>query len=244
MFTRSNLRIGVAGDITASELAPLLDRIFSELPAGAAFEPPSALRPQTSNAELVRMDLSQTLVMFGNQVPRLSWRQGLAFDVANQVLSGSFTGRLFREVREKRGLVYTIATARYDVADLSVFFGSFGAGGDNAAPALEVTRSEIARFAAEGPTEEEVRAAKDTFLGGYLLGLDTNDNLATTLIGMQRQNMPITLLSDFESEVERLTREDVHAAVKQLIRPDLMATIAVGNPPEEFKVEGLARRSE
>jgi zinc protease len=243
-FAGSNLKIAVAGDITPEELGPLLDKLFAALPERAEILPQPALPEQAPMARLHSMELAQTIVVFGNLAPRLTWRQKLAADIANYILSASYTSRLFMEVREKRGLVYTISTNRMDLDDHSLFLGSFGAGPENAGPALEVKREVLSRFLAEGPTEAEVRAAKDAFTGGYLLSLDTSDSLASTLLGMQRLGLPTTYLDDFAGIIDSISREEVLEAARLVIRPDIMTTVAVGKPDAGFRLEPASAKAE
>lgn len=232
IFARNTLKVAVAGDITAADLAPVLDELFGALPAHAETQPYPIVPAKALATEVVQMNVPQTIVMAGNIGPRLTWRQQLAFSIGNQVLSGGTTGHLFQEVREKRGLVYTIQAYRYDVAATGVFMLAFGAGAENVQPALQATRQEIDRFLREGPTADEFAAAKEAFLGSFFLGLDTNDKLVNQVMWMVRNDLPITYLDDYAAELEKITLDDVMATVRLAIRPEGMMTVVVGNLPE------------
>lgn len=235
-FARSNLKIAVAGDITSTELAPLIDDLFGSLPATTDVPAHPALTAQTASDIVIPMAIPQTVVMLGNVAPRLDWRQSLAFDIGSQILSGGSTGRLFREVREKRGLVYAIQSQRYDLASTSVFFATFGAGADNVQSALDETRREIGRFLAEGPSDEEVETAKGAFLGSFFLGLDTNDKLVAQVLWMLRNDLPITYLDDYAAELAKISTADIMAATRLAVRPEVFNTAVVGNTPADFRL--------
>ena len=236
VFARNNLKIAVAGDIAPGELAPLLDDLFGSLPARTDIPAKPSAPPQSASAELTRMELPQTVVLFGNTAPRLTWRQSLAFAIGNQILSGGFTGRLFSAIREKRGLVYSISAQRFEFAETSVFVTAFGAGSENVRAALDESRREIARFLDDGVSDEEVAAAKEAFLGSFFLGLDTNDKLVSQLLAMLRNDLPITYLDDYAAELEKITPADVMSAVRLVIRPEITNVVVVGNPPADFRL--------
>jgi zinc protease len=217
-------------------LAPLLDDLFGSLPARTEIPAKPSAPPQSASADLTRMELPQTVVLFGNTAPRLTWRQSLAFAIGNQILSGGFTGRLFSAIREKRGLVYSISAQRFEFAETSVFVTAFGAGSENVRAALDESRREIARFLDDGVSDEEVAAAKEAFLGSFFLGLDTNDKLVSQLLAMLRNDLPITYLDDYAAELEKITPADVMSAVRLVIRPEITNVVVVGNPLADFRL--------
>ena len=229
-FARDNLRISVAGDIDAATLGPLLDKVFGDLPAKstAMALPVVSTESAQPTRQSIAMDLPQATALFGNIVPKMEWRKAIAFSIANQILSGTFTGRLFKEVREKQGLVYTIASAHGEFEKFGTFYGSFGAVSENAAKAMTFTIAELERLRSEGPTEDELRDAKQSYLGGIYLGMDTSDKLASWFLTLQTQDLPITYLDDFIAEVEHLDVEAVKAAAREVIRPDRLAQVFVG----------------
>lgn len=239
-LARSNMKIAVAGDIAPTELAPLLDELFGALPARAEVPRKPETPAQRASTDVIPMQIPQSIVMFGNAVPRLTWRQSLAFAVGNQVLSAPFTGRLFREVREKRGLVYGIQASLVNVARTSSFIVAFGAGPENVTPALDESRREIERVLAEGISAEEVAEAKEAFLGSFFLALDTNEKLVSQLLEMQRNGLPITYLDDYADEIQRLTVADVMAAVRMAIRPDITTVAIVGSAPDGMAADATA----
>ena len=231
MFARDNLRVAVAGDIAAGELAKLLDEVFGALPARADVLAEPSIKPVTPQEQSIAMDMPQTLVLFGNNLPVLSAREDLAANVFNQVLSSMFTGRLFVALREREGLVYTIGTMRGRMSQAGTFWGSFGAAPQNVARAKALAMTEIERLASEGPTEQELKDAKAALRGSYYLRLDTSANLGL-LMNMLDANRPDTFLRDFDAEVGGITIEEVRAVGRKLARPEDMVGVTIGRRDE------------
>jgi len=227
-FARETLRVAVAGDIDVATLGPLLDDLFAALPVKGELRTAPSMTSAAVQHEAIAMDLPQSQVMFGNLAPLLDGREELAASLFNQILSAQFTGRLFKAVREREGLVYSIATGRGRFSQSVVFYGSFGASPLNASRARALTVREIDRLIVEGPTEQELQEAKAAYRGGYYLGLDTTPSLSAILMTMLERNLPDTYLSDVDGQIARITMQDVRAVAKRLARLDKMASVSIG----------------
>lgn len=230
VFARSNLRVAAAGDIDAKSLALLLDDLFGSLPATADITLPDAPGTVASRHEAITMDLPQTIVLFANNLPRLDGKQSHAANVFNQILSASFTGRLFRVVREQEGLVYSVGTSRIVFPKWDTFYGSLGAAPDKSERAFTLTMSEIERLVKEGPSAQELEDAKSALRGSTYLGLDTSSNLSAMLLWMLEQNLPDTFLADYDSAVANISIDDVRAAGQILFHPERVVSVSVGKP--------------
>jgi len=228
VFARANLKIAVVGDIDARTLAPLLDQVFAGVPAKAELRPASEMAGTAGGCQAIEMDVPQTAVLFGALTPRLNQRQNLANSILTAILSEPLTGRLFMEVREKRGLVYSINAGYSHYTNFGVFSGSFGAAAENVPAAMAVTERELRRMVDEGPTEQEVADAKNALVGQILLGLDTSAKLAGLVLALQIDALPITYLDDVGAEIATITVQDVWNVARLLIRPDHLAVVMVG----------------
>jgi zinc protease len=237
---RDTLRVAVAGDIDPATLAKVLDEVFSVLPAKAELQTSPVTVAPSAQHEAIAMDLPQTIVMFGNTAPLLDARQGLAASLFNQILSAQFTGRLFKAVREREGLVYSVSTGRGRYSRWETFYGGFGAAPGNAPRAMALTMSEIDRLVSEGPSEEELRDAKAAFRGGYYLGLDTCADLSQMLMTMLENGLPDSYLVDFDAQVAGITIDEVRAAAKLVTHPSRMISVSVGKA-EEARAPRVAR---
>ena len=151
--------------------------------------------------------------------------------VLNQIIGGQgFASRLMEEVREKRGLTYGIGTylAPMDLAE--TWQGSFASANEKVAEAVAVVRAEWARIAAEGASDAEIAAAKTYLTGSYPLRFDGNGPIATILVGMQLDGLPVDYLVNRNSYVEAVTAEDIKRVASRLMDGGKLRFVVVGQP--------------
>jgi zinc protease len=231
VLARDNLKVAVAGNIDAATLAPLLDRVFGSLPAKAELQPMPAPNGTGAKCQFLTMNIPQALVGFGAVTPRLTWRQLLAWTMLESILDeGVSAGRLSRELREKRGLVYGVGVGYIRYASFGRFSGQFAAKMDDVPNALAITWRELRRMVDEGPTDAELITIKPMMIGRTLLGLDTGSALANLLMGMQISDQPTTYLNDIAGEIESITRQDVWDVAKIVLDPDRLSIVIAGQP--------------
>jgi zinc protease len=149
--------------------------------------------------------------------------------VGNYTLGGGgFVSRLTTEVREKRGLSYSV----YSYFSPGLHAGAFMVGlqtrPDQAEQALQVSREVVARFVAEGPTPQELKAAKDNLIGGFALRIDSNRKLLDNVANIAWNNLPLDYLDSWTRQVEKVTATDVRAAFARKLQPERMVTVVVG----------------
>ena len=142
-----------------------------------------------------------------------------AAHLMNHVLGGgTFSSRLYNEVREKRGLAYSVYSSISTYDHAAVLTSGTGTRNDRAAEALSVIKSEIAKMAKDGPTEEELIAAKKFVIGTYAISnLDTSSKFAAVLVAIQDANLGIDYIDRREGYISSVTREDVQRIAKQLL---------------------------
>ena len=99
---------------------------------------------------------------------------------------------------------------------------------DQAEAALALTRQVLSDFVAQGPTEEELRAAKDNLIGGFALRLDSNQKLLGNVMNIAWNDLPLDYLEHWTHRLEAVTREDVRAALQRHWQPDRLVTVVVG----------------
>ena len=231
VIVKDRVYVGAAGDISAEELAGMLDDLLGELPTGGAPLPEPAEPLATGGITVERMDIPQSVAMFGHSgIPRDDPDFFPAF-VANEVFGGSgLQSRLSLEVREKRGLTYGIGSylVNWDYSDM--ILGQFASANDRVGEAIDVVRTEWAKIAEEGVTEEELDAAKTYLTGAYPLRFDSNASIAGILVGMQQDGLPIDYVETRNSKVEAVTVEDVLRVAKRLYRPEDLRFVVVGQP--------------
>jgi zinc protease len=158
----------------------------------------------------------------------------IALYVGNFVLGGGgFVSRMTEEVRQKRGLAYSAASYFYPLQREGPFIISMQTRRDQAAEALEVARATLAQFVKDGPTAEELAAAKRNIINSFPLRIDSNRKIHEylALIGFYR--LPLTYLEDFVKDVERVNVADIRDAFQRRIRPDRMVTVVVGSDADK-----------
>jgi zinc protease len=233
-LARDRLVIGVSGDITAAELAPLLDRTFAGLPATAeataeATVVPTAA-PQVGRTEVVRLAIPQSVVSFGHAGIGRHDPDYYAAYVANYILGGGgFSSRLIEEVREKRGLAYSVYSYLYHLRAAPIWIGGVATNNRQVAQSLDLVRRELARMAQGEIGETDLANAKTYLTGSFPLRLTSNDQIAKTLVGMLVDDLGQDYLERRNGLIEAVTLDDVRRVSARLFAGEMLVTV-VGDP--------------
>lgn len=230
-LARDRIYVSAAGDITAEELGPLLDRLFGDLPATGTPLPPRADLLLPPGQTVIDFPTPQAHVLFGHVgIPREDPDFFAAFILNEAFGGGRFTARLMSEVREKRGLTYGIGSYLIGMDQAELYMGQFSASNDKVAEAIQVVRGEWARIANEGLTEQELADTKTYLTGSYPLRFDGNSRIANILVGMQMDDMPIDYAVTRNAKIEAVTMEDIKRVAKRIFLPDALHFVIVGQP--------------
>jgi zinc protease len=231
VLARDALKIAVVGDIDVESVGRLLDKTFGGLPAKAELAPVPAATPQgLGHRIVVDLDVPQAVVQFGGPGVARSDPDFMAAYIVNHILGGgSFSSRLYREVREKRGLAYGISDSLVWLNYAAVLVGGTATRADATAQTIEVMEGVIKEMAAEGPTEEELVKAKTYLKGSYALGLDTSTKIAGQLVQMQLDNLGIDYINRRSAMIDAVTLADAKRVSKRLLDSGLLVTV-VGRP--------------
>lgn len=231
VFARDRLYVGAVGDITADELGALLDTLLADLPDTGAPMPGPAEVTISGGTTVVDFDTPQSVVIFGQSGIARDDDDFFAAYVMNQVLgAGGFESRLMEEVREKRGLTYGVYSylAPKDLA--AVYMGSVSSGNDRVAEAVSVIAAEWRRMAETGVTPEELERAKTYLTGAYPLRFDGNGQIASIMVGMQMDDLPIDYIATRNDKVNAVTLEEANRVARELLDPDNLHFVVVGQP--------------
>ncbi|MEZ5935542.1 MAG: pitrilysin family protein [Alphaproteobacteria bacterium] len=232
-LARDNLLIGVAGDITADELGPLLDHAFGGLPASAAPLAKTAIAPEMSGVSVVRQNVPQSKVLFGQKGLMRDDPDFYAAYVANHILGGGgFSSRLTKEIREARGLAYSVYSYLYPSEQAAIWMGGLGTSNASVPQALGLVQSEVRRMADGDISEEELDDAKTYLTGSFPLRLTSNDRIAGLLVSMQVNDLGLDYLDRRNGFIEAVTLDDLKRVAARLYDPDKLLTVVVGNPPD------------
>ena len=232
VFSRETLKIGVVGDITADQLAVVLDELFGDLPEKSDLvtiaEIPKLKGPVR---EVITMDNPQSVALFGHQGIKREDKDFIPAYVLNYILGGGgFASRLMEEVREKRGLAYSVYSYLYPLDHGALFMGGVATKNDALEKSLEVITNELTRLAQEGPSAKELENAKRYLTGSYPLRFDTSSKIASQLLWIQMDDLGIDYIDTRNKMVDDVTLEQINAVAKRLLRPDNMIITIVGNP--------------
>jgi zinc protease len=211
----------------------MLDEIFGTLPQTAELGAVPEANPQGLGRVIrVNLNVPQTVIRFGGPGLLRKDPDFIAGALVNHVLSGgSLASRLYREVREKRGLAYSVQTGLYPFDHAGVFSGGTATRADRAEETLEVLSREIARLAADGPTEEELAKAKSYLKGAYALNFDSSSKIAGQLVQLQLDDLGIDYVERRKGLIDAVTLADARRAAKRVLAGPLLFAI-VGRPAE------------
>ena len=229
-FVRDRLFVAVVGDVTPEQLKPLLDKAFGALPKkGPPITVPEAKVDDKGGLALIERDIPQTILLFGAPGIKRDDPDFFAAYLDNYTLGGGgFSSRLMAEVREKRGLAYGIGTDLVTLDHAGAIFGSAQTVADKASEVIDLTRAEWAKMQAEGPTQDEIDAAKTYLLGYYAQNFTTTRSAAQTLLGIQMEKLGIDYVTRREQEISAVTLDQAKAAAKRLFDPKKLVVVAVG----------------
>ncbi len=239
VLAREFVKIGIVGDIDAETAGALLDRTFGTLPAKAELRPVSNVAPQGMGRRIVvDLDVPQAVVNFGGLGVTRADPDFIAAYILNHILGGgSFSSRLYREVREKRGLAYGVSGTLAWYRHAAVMLGGTATRADATRESLEVIQAEFQRMASEGPTEEELAKTKAYLKGSYVLGLDTSSKIAAQLVQIQIDDLGIDYIDRRPALIDAVTLEDTKRVAKRLLDAGLLVTV-VGRPQGVTSKEG------
>jgi zinc protease len=149
--------------------------------------------------------------------------------VGNYILGGGgFVSRLTEEVREKRGLAYSVYSYFLPLSDLGPFQIGLQTKREQADNALKLVRETLERFIRQGPTPKELQAAKQNIIGGFPLRIDSNGKILGYLAVIGFYRLPLTYLDDFNKQVDKVTLAQIKDAFARRINPDKLVTVIVG----------------
>jgi zinc protease len=233
-FGRDNLIVGAVGDIDAAELARLLDHALATLPAKATPASVPEVKARSSGSlTVIRKPNPQSTVMFGMPgIKRDDPDYYIAY-VMNYVLGGGgFTSRLYQEVREKRGLAYSVYSYLYPYEHSAIYLGGVATANERVAESLKVIKAEISRMAEKGVTADELSRARTYLNGSFPLRLDSNAKIANMLAAIQISDLPIDYIDRRPGYINAVTIEDIRRVAKRLLRTDAMTFVIVGDPKD------------
>jgi zinc protease len=233
VLARDTLKIAVVGDVDPATLGQLLDKTFGGLPARANLTPvPDVEAAKPPQRAYIPLDVPQTVVTFGGPGFMRHDPNFMAAYVVNHILGGGgLSSRLYHEVREKRGLAYSVSESLLWAEHSALFVGNTGTRADRAGETVEAINKEIRKIAEDGPTQQELDEAKSYLKGSQMLSLDTSSKLASALLQYQLDRLPIDYIEKRNAIVDAVTLDDARKAAQRLWGQGLV-TVIVGRAPQ------------
>ena len=231
-IARDALVIGVTGDISAAELMALLDKTFAGLPAKSAPAPIAFVWPATKGTVTVlRRPFPQSRILFGQRGFKRKDRDYYAAVVMNHILGGgSFSSRLYQEVREKRGLAYSVGSYLLPMDASALIMGSVATQNSKAKETVAQIRLQWSLMANKGVSAQELKEAKLFLTGSYPLRFTSTARIAGMLAWLQMLDLGIDYFDRRNAIIEKISLADIQRAAKRLLKIDSLFFIVVGEP--------------
>jgi len=247
-FYRAHYRAGAAvvalmGDITRAEAETIAQQLTEKLPSADAYAalPDVALHIPASEQRIAH-PASQSHILIGAPGMARNDPDYFPLYVGNHILGGGgFVSRLMHEVREKRGLAYSVYSYFMPLKQPGAFQLGLQTKKEQADEALQLVRNTLAEFIAKGPSEKELVAAKLNIVGGFPLRIDSNRKILDYLSIIGFYDLPLTYLDDFTGKIERVSTAQIREAFARHINPQKTATVIVGAPPDFADKNGAAK---
>ena len=234
LFATKDLKIAVVGAIDAQTLSAKLDDVFGAFARENDLTPvPAITLSNVGLRKVIDLDVPQTTIRFGR--PGVTKRDPdyFAVVVANHILGGgTFTARLFREVREKRGMAYSVYSQLNEYDHCPMLIGAAATRNERANEALAVIEEQVRDFAEHGPTEDELDKAKKYLIGSYPLRFDTSTKIASQLVNLQLDELEPSYLDERNGRIAAVGLDDCKRAAKKLLGDGGLLVTMAGRPTQ------------
>ena len=233
-YVTHNAMLVMVGDLDCKQAEKLAQDLLSDLPVG---EKPAAIPPvpMLKEAKTIHIDFpsQQSHVLIGQPASRRDDPDYFTLYVANHTLGGSgFASRLMDEVREKRGLAYSVYSYFMPMREYGPFQLGLQTRSDQMQQALDIANQTLREYVQQGPTEKELTAAISNITGGFALRIDSNSKLAEYLSMISFYNLPLDYLDKFVERIRAVNAPAIRDALKRHLDPQRMVTVVVG-PKQE-----------
>jgi zinc protease len=216
-MARDNLCIVIVGAIDAKDAGAAIETMFGKLPEHAALELVPDTAPAAGKTAHSALSVPQTAIRIGGPGLTRNDPDFIAAYVADEILGGgTFTSRLYKAVREDRGLAYSVGTGLVPYDHSGVFVAATSVDAGNASSTVQLMLDEIKRFGDAGPTETELKEAKDFLVGNFALRFDSSQKIARNLLGFQLDGLGIDYIERRNELIRAVTLEDVKRVSQRL----------------------------
>lgn len=233
-YVASNAVIAIVGDLTREEAESIANQLSSSLPKGEVLPKiPAVESMKEAKTEFIEHPSGQMHILVGQPGVKRGDPDYFPLYVGNHVLGGGgMVSRLFKEIREQRGLTYSVYSYFNPMREAGPFVAGLPTRADQADEAIKVLKENLTRFIAEGPTEKELIASKKNITGGFPLRIDSNEKILGYISVIGFYGLPLDYLETFNQNIEQVTVEQIKDAFRRRLNPDAFVTVKVGPKPE------------
>ncbi len=228
---RNNLVIAVTGAITADDLKQTLDNVFGALPVVEKHEKKTFKIKNTGKTYLHEKDIPQTVIEIAQNGISRNDEDYYAAKLMNFILGESgFGSRLMEEIREERGLTYGIYSYFRDFDETDVMHVSTSTVNESVSEMLGLIDAEWEKMKSQPVSEQELKDAKSYIIGSLPLSLTSTGSIASILLSMQLDNLPIDYLDTRAEKFNTISAQDIQKVANRLLDTDSFTTVLVGKP--------------
>ena len=221
--------IAMIGDINRAQADEIARQLTARLPQGGSLAAITPVVAPKAVEQRIPHPASQAHILIGMPALQRGDADVFALTVGNYILGGGgFVSRLTKEVREKRGLAYSVYSYFNAMEQPGPYQAGLQTRKDQADEALKVVREQIAAYLQTGPTEAELKAAKDNLIGGFALRIDNNRKILDNIAVIGYYQMPLDYLDTWTAQVAKVTLTDIRSAFNRKLAMDKMVTVVVG----------------
>lgn len=230
-YVAANTHIVLVGDLTRKDAEKIAEKIVGKLPQGHSAQVlASAENPAKMQLENIRFPSAQTHVLIGQRAIERTSPDYFPLSVGNYILGGgALTSRLFESVRQKEGLAYSVFSYFNAMIEKGPFVIGLQTRNKEATHAIKVARKTLEDFVTTGPSDDELRAAKNNIINGFPLRLASNAAVLQNVIGLTTYKLPLNYFDTYCDNVNAVSKDNIKSAFQRVIDPTKLVTITVGN---------------
>ena len=238
-YTTGNITVVACGSVEHAVVVELAQRFLSGLPAGPRLERAIVEPQERVMLSCVKKDSEQANIVLGaptivNDDPRR-----FVYSLLDIIIGGGMSSRLFQEIREKRGLVYSVYASSQLYEGAGLFEMYAGTRPENIAEVVKVATEQFSLAAQDGVTAGELARAKELAAGSFVLGTESTRTRMSRLGRLAALDLPIDSIDEIIEKYRAVTIDEVNEAARELFSQEM--TLAVVSPYKQEKIERMLR---
>ncbi len=230
-FIKDRLVVGLSGDLDPNLAKKYVDYVFGDLPSKKFVNPISTFKELSKGKEIIKMKNPQTTVVFGQKGLGRKDKEYFAARIINYVLGGGgFQSRLYKEIREANGLVYSIYSYLMPYEFAGIIVGGFQTRNENVGTTIDKVKSEWNRIKSEGITKIELQNAKTYYKGSFSRNFTSTLSIASLLMIVQYYDLGEDYFNKRNLIIDDLKLNEINNLAKKLFDSEALFFMIVGEP--------------